>query len=39
MKLVIIERIERSRIKIKKMTKFGSPIHSIGGLIGEKNMN
>ena len=34
--MVTIEIIERLRIKIKNMTKFKSPIHSIRGLIKEK---
>jgi hypothetical protein len=36
MNSIIIGRIERPRIKMKKMTKFGSPIDSIDKLIEEK---
>jgi hypothetical protein len=38
MKLIIIGRIERPVIKMEKMTKFGSTIHSIGGLNEEKKL-
>lgn len=38
MKLIIIGRIERSVIKMEKRAKFGSTIHSIGGLIEEKKL-
>jgi len=36
LKLVIIEVIRRPGIKMKKMTKFVSPVHLIKGLIEEK---
>jgi len=38
MKLIIIGRIERLVIKMEKMTKFGSTIHSIGALNEEKKL-
>lgn len=38
LKLVIIAQIKRPRIKMEKMTKFGSTIHSIGALNEEKKL-
>jgi len=37
--VVTIEIIKRPMIKIENMTKFKSPIHSIRGLIEDKNLN
>jgi len=39
MKMVIIERIEKSRIKIKKNDKVWKSNSFNWGVIGEKNMN
>jgi hypothetical protein len=36
LKLVTIKVVERSRIKMEEMAMFGSPIHSIRGLIEVK---
>jgi hypothetical protein len=39
LKLVIIAQIKRPRIKMEKMTKFGSSIRLVGGLIEENILN